>query len=129
MLCCLILSTSNPYPKGQKNVKQQQSVLTSNLRRATKYRLVTMDNIFTGNTCHPPIFFFFFLSVFSFTKMHESQNCRGMWRAFLLTPHYLFHKLHRHLDISWAITAESSPVHIASSRTRSGNLWFPSANC
>ena len=27
------------------------------------------------------------------------------------------------------ITAESSPLHIASSRTRTGNLWFPSAIC
>ena len=34
-----------------------------------------------------------------------------------LTPHYHFHPLHRHLDISWVITAESSPLHIASSRT------------
>ena len=29
---------------------------------------------------------------------------------------------------SWVITAESSPLHIASSRTRTGNLWFPSAS-
>ena len=28
-----------------------------------------------------------------------------------------------------AITAESSPLHIASSRTRTGNLWLPSASC
>ena len=27
-----------------------------------------------------------------------------------LTPLYQFHPLHRHLDISWAITAESSPL-------------------
>ena len=33
-----------------------------------------------------------------------------------------------HLDISQAITAESSPLHIAGSRTRTGNLWFPSAS-
>ena len=29
---------------------------------------------------------------------------------------------------SWVITAESSPLHIASSRTRTGNFWFPSAS-
>ena len=44
---------------------------------------------------------FFFLSGFSFTNIHESQD-----------------SLHEHLDISRAITAESSPLHIASSRTR-----------
>ena len=36
--------------------------------------------------------------------------------------------VHRHLNISRAITAESSPLHIASSRTRTGNLCFPSAS-
>ena len=41
---------------------------------------------------------------------------------------YHFYPLHRHLDISRAITAESSPLHIASSGTRNGNLWFPSAS-
>ena len=50
---------------------------------------------------------FFFLSGFSFTNIHESQDCRERGRAFL---------------------AESSPLHIASSRTRTGNLWFPSAS-
>ena len=32
-----------------------------------------------------------------------------------LTPNYQFHLLQRHLDISRAITAEKSPLHIASS--------------
>ena len=41
---------------------------------------------------------------------------------------YHFNPLHRHLDISWVITAESSPLHIASSWTQTGNLWFPSAS-
>ena len=35
--------------------------------------------------------------------------------------HHL-HPLHRHVNISRAITAGSSPLHIASSRTRTGNL-------
>ena len=43
-----------------------------------------------------------------------------------LTPHYHFQPLHRHLDISRAVTAEGSPLHIASSQTRTGDLWFPS---
>ena len=34
-----------------------------------------------------------------------------------LTPHYLFHLLHRHLIISRAITAENSPLRRGSNRT------------
>ena len=71
---------------------------------------------------------FFFLSAFSFTTIHKSQDCKGRGRGISLTPHYHFHPLHRHLDISRAITAESSPLHIGSNRTRTGNLWFPRAS-
>ena len=31
--------------------------------------------------------------------------------------------------ISWTITADNSPLHIASSQTWNGNLWFPGASC
>ena len=41
-----------------------------------------------------------------------------------MTPLYHFHLLHRHLDISLAITAESSPLHIAGSRARTGTCGF-----
>ena len=70
--------------------------------------------------------FFFFLSEIYFVDIHELQDCRGKGRAI---PHYHFHPLHRHLYISWVITGESSPLHIANSRTRTGNLWFRSASC
>ena len=40
-----------------------------------------------------------------------------------LSPLYHFHPLHRHIDISQMITAESSPQHIASSRTRNVELF------
>ena len=39
-----------------------------------------------------------------------------------LTPHYHFYLLYRQLDISWAITVESLPLHIASSQNQTGNL-------
>ena len=51
---------------------------------------------------------------------------QGKGEGISLTPRYHFHPLHRHLDISRAITAESSPLHIASSWVRTGNVWFPS---
>ena len=67
-----------------------------------------------------------FLSGFSFRNIHDSQNSRGRGggRGIYLTPLYHFHPLHRHLDISQAITAESSPLPIVSSWTWTGNLWF-----
>ena len=69
---------------------------------------------------------FFFLSGFSFTYIHYSQDSKeGGWVYFEL---YHFHPFHRHLDISRAITKESSPLHIASNRTQTKNLWFPSAS-
>ena len=43
-------------------------------------------------------------------------------------PFYHFHSLHRHLDISWIIAAESSPLRIADSQARTENLWFPNAS-
>ena len=64
---------------------------------------------------------FFFLGFLSrtFANHRTAGNAEGN----SLTPHYHFDPLHKHLDISWAITAESSPLHIASSRTQTGNLW------
>ena len=57
----------------------------------------------------------FFLSGFSFIEIDNSRNNRGWGSLSLsLTALYHFHLLHRHLDISQAITAESSPKHIAS---------------
>ena len=49
--------------------------------------------------------------------------------AVTLTPPYHLSLLHRHLDISQETTAESSSLHIDSSRTRIWNLWFPRAIC
>ena len=65
---------------------------------------------------------FFFHEHSWFTERHE--KCE----AISLSPLYHLHPLHRHLDISRAITVESSPLHRASSCTRTGNLWFPGAS-
>ena len=45
-----------------------------------------------------------------------------------LTPLYHFSPLHRHFNIGWAITAGGSPLHIATSQTRTGNLSLPGAS-
>ena len=73
--------------------------------------------------------YYFFFSIWVFSHDHSRiTELQGKGGGISLTPHYHFHPLHRHLDISWAITAESSPLHIVSSRTRTGNLWFPSTS-
>ena len=63
-----------------------------------------------------------------FHEYSRITGLQGMGEGIPLTPHYHLHSLHRHSDISRAITAESSPLRIASSRTRFGNLWFPSTS-
>ena len=76
-----------------------------------------------------PFFLFFFLvGFFFFFKHSRFTGQQGKGESILLTPLYQFHSLHRRLDISRAVTAESSPLHIASSRTRNWNLWFSSAS-
>ena len=68
--------------------------------------------------------YFFFFSIWVFFHGHSRftrQQGKGEGISFL-TPFYLFHPLHRHIDISQAITAESSPL------TRTWNLWFPGAS-
>ena len=68
----------------------------------------------------------FFLSIWVF--FHEHSRVTGLQEkgeGISLTPHYNFHLLYRRLGISPAITTESSPLHIASSRTQTGNLCFP----
>ena len=67
---------------------------------------------------------FFSIGVF-FHNHSRITGLQGKGEGIYLTPHHHFHPLHRHLDISRAITAESSPLDIGSSRTRTGNLWFP----
>ena len=68
--------------------------------------------------------FLFFLSGFSFTNIHDSQVSKRKGRLSLY-PFYQFNSPHRHFDISQVNTAEKSPLRIASSHTRTGNLWFP----
>ena len=58
-----------------------------------------------------------FFSIWVF--FHECSRITGLlWKGEGIpsTPLYHFHPLHRQLDITWATTAESSPLHIASSR-------------
>ena len=71
--------------------------------------------------------FFFSILVF-FHEQSQITGLQGKGEGIYLTPHRNFHPLHIRLDISRVITAERSPLHIASSRIRTGNLWLPSTS-
>ena len=88
--------------------------------------IVFLDkHVYANNPC----FFFDFFSIRVFFHNHSRiTGLQEKGEGISLTPHYHFHPFHRHLDISRVITAESSPLHVGSSRTRTGNLWFPSAS-
>ena len=58
-----------------------------------------------------------FYSIWFFFHEHaRSTGPKGKWEAITLTPLHHFQQLQRHLDISRTITADSSPLLIASSR-------------
>ena len=89
----------------------------------------TSSNSYGVYTCRGQFFFacfYFFLFFSIWVFFHEHWRITGLQKGegISLIPQYHFHQLHRHLEISRRITAESSSLHIASSRTRTGNLWF-----
>ena len=68
-------------------------------------------------------------SIWVFFHNHSRiKELQGKGKGISLTPYYDFCQLHRHLDISQAITAESSSLPIGSSQTQTRNLWFPSTS-
>ena len=103
--------------------KKQVNTFSDNL-----WCYITFYNSFSERNFR--IFFFSFYVGFlsrTFKNHRTAGERRGYFINFSLPLPY-FHQLHRHLDNSRAITAESSPLHIASSPKRTGNLWFPSAS-
>ena len=74
--------------------------------------------------CKKKFFFLFFSKWVFFHEHSRMTGLQGKGEDISLTPHYHIHPLRRHLDISWVITAESSPLHMVSSRTRTGNFGF-----
>ena len=98
----------------------------------TNYELVSNTEV--EKTCFfkckikTPFFSFFLSGYFLFHEHSRFTGHQGKEEGIYLTPLYHFHPLHRHLDISRAVTAEGSPLHIASSRTGARNLRFSSAS-
>ena len=78
---------------------------------------------FVGYISCPDVLLRFLLYDFPFSNIRDSQSCR--WRGKLFLEVLLL----RLLDFcDRAITAESSPLHIASDRTRTGNPFFSERN-
>ena len=91
-----------------------------------KHALCSLDTVINHLSFDVIIIIF---SVWVFFHEHSRiTGLQGKGEGISLSPHYHFHPLHRHLNISRAVTSESLPLRIASSRTRAGNLWFPSAS-
>ena len=68
---------------------------------------------------------FFIWAFFHLTFMNHMTV--GTGGGATLTSLYHLHLLCEQEDIRWMIATESSFLHIVSDRTRTGNLWFPSA--
>ena len=58
------------------------------------------------------------------TQDSQDSSGRGRGSGAILTSLHRFHPLQEHLDISLKITAESSPLPIASDPTRTGTFDF-----
>ena len=59
------------------------------------------------------------------THTHSQfTGLQGKGESISLTPLYHFHPFHRYLEVSRAVTAESSPLHIANSWTGTGTFGF-----
>ena len=69
----------------------------------------------------------FFVWVF-FHEHSRITGLQGKGESISLTSPYHFHPLQRQLDICRTITVESSTLLVASNRTRTRNLWLPSAS-
>ena len=72
----------------------------------------------------PHIALFFSIWLFFHEHLRFSEQ-EGKWETIYLTPLYHFRSFHRQLDISCTITADSSPLYIANSRSQNGSLCFP----
>ena len=71
--------------------------------------------------------FLFTVWVFFYEPLRFTRQ-RGKGKAIYLTRFYHPHPIHRHLHTSQAITADGSPLLIASSLSRTVSLWFVSAS-
>ena len=82
-------STTNRATKNKINIQSKNLIYNSKhsfvkYRDIDEFKELSLDSFYKKvNKFNDEFFFFFFLSGFSFTNIHESQDCRGRGRAFL----------------------------------------------
>ena len=83
----------------------------------------SVEKFFEIGAVDIPYFLRIFFSIWLFIQKHSrTSELQGKWENVSLTPKYHFQPLHRHLEISLAIISDSSPLHIASIWSGTGNL-------
>ena len=87
------------------------------------YPQPTLDNVMPAML---EIGNFFFIWIF--TNIHNSQDSWGRGRVSLKLLSTTSTCFKDTLDISWEIIVESLPLHISSSQTQAGKLWFLSTS-
>ena len=102
--------------------RSEKTLTSRNARQATTANQTFCLKRRMSNS-HNTLFKVFSIWVF-FQKHSQFRGHRGNGEAIPLTPLYHFDPLYKHLDISQM----TSPLHIANSGTRNGNLWFSSAS-
>ena len=88
----------------------------------------SMDWFLDNSDLRHEFCFLFFCSIWLFFREYSrftGQQEKG--KAISFYPFYHFHQLHRHLDISRVIAAESSPLRIAGSRNQTWKEFTLSA--
>ena len=98
------------------------SVMKNSRRSSSTYT----ESLFLHLVKYNLLFFvlvFFFLSGF-FLQYSRFTGQQVKWETISLYPFYHFNPLYRHLDISWVIAAESSPLRMPGSRNQTWNLWY-----
>ena len=89
------------------------SIMKDSRRSSSTYT----ESLFLHVVKHNLLLFF---SIWHF--FHEYTRFTG--GGYLFIPFLSLPPLHRHLNISWVIAAESSSLSIAGSRNRTWNLWY-----
>ena len=98
--------------------------VNQSIEKSQKFHLPFDFEIFLLRTIEELFFFYLGFLQRTITNHRTAGEERGGGHLFNI-KHL---DRYRHLDISREITAESSTLHIASSRARTRNLWFPSAS-
>ena len=111
------------------NTKIHANIHTSIHMHVHIYIFMHVSKYLHSNIYLLSFFLSFFFSIWVFFREHSRfTGLQGKGEGISLTPHYHFHLLQGHLDVSMTIPAGSSHLRIASSRTRTGNLWFLNAS-